>query len=139
MDKSSWLYLTQILRNTIQYEEKWSGEFVIFWRRVEEELRILIVGIHSLISTDHFISIFFWNGIIQGSMVAQYHGCIAIKFQTANDSPDEGDTQIRDVFRNKNVCFFISLIKGGGVISVYKNLCCRFCIVQEAFLQQKWA
>ena len=46
---------------------------------------------------------------------------------------------LRDVFLNKNVCFFISLIKGGGVISIYKNLCCRFCIVQEAFLQQKWA
>ena len=35
--------------------------------------------------------------------------------------------------------FFIKLIKEGvGVISVYKNLCCKFCIVQEAFLQQKW-
>ena len=34
--------------------------------------------------------------------------------------------------------FFIKCIKRGGVISVYKNLCCKFCIVQEAILQQKW-
>ena len=32
---------------------------------------------------------------------------------------------------------FIKFLKGGGVFSVYKNLCCKFCIVQEAFLQQK--
>ena len=47
---------------------------------------------------------------------------------------------LRDVFRKKKRLFFYkSYKKGGGVISVYKNLCCRFCIVQEAFLQQKWA
>ena len=42
--------------------------------------------------------IFFWNGITQGSMVVQYPGCMAIKFQTANDSPDVGDTQMHCLF-----------------------------------------
>ena len=55
------------------------------------------------------------------------------------ESQDDHGWMLRDAIRKKNVCFFISLIKGGGVISIYKNLCCRFCIVQEAFLQQKWA
>ena len=38
----------------------------------------------------------------------------------------------------KKRLFFYKSYKGGGVISVYKNLCCKFCIVQEAILQQKW-
>ena len=29
-------------------------------------------------------------------------------------------------------CFFIKLIKGGGVIPVYKNLCCGFYIFWRA-------
>ena len=32
----------------------------------------------------------------------------------------------------KRLFFYKSYKRGGGVISVYKNLCCRFCIVQEA-------
>ena len=44
--------------------------------------------------------------------------------------------EVRDAHLYQNVRFFIKFIKGGGVISVYKNLCCKFCIVQEAFWQQ---
>ena len=47
--------------------------------------------------------------------------------------------EVRDAHLYQNVRFFKKFIKGGGVISVYKKLCCRFCSVQEAFLQQKRA
>ena len=32
----------------------------------------------------------------------------------------------------KTSFFYKSYKRGGGVISVYKKLCCKFCIVQEA-------
>ena len=64
---------------------------------------------------------------LQLKSAAQRVKCIGVNVLRLDSNP------IREATPDHFSCFFIKLIKGGrGVIPVYKNLCCEFCIFWRA-------
>ena len=119
-----------------------SGTMVLIQPSCPQRLIFPLTLTRTILSFDRGLITSSWGSnraliVVYKSLVALHEGCNA--FDTTALYRSHYTIEPGTPSCTKTSVFFIKFIKGGGgVISVYKNLCCKFCIVQEAFLQQKW-